>query len=107
LEKRYDKLKKEIKALKHDKSRLEVELAKESKDKFYYKTVGSNQVVCIQKMLDIMMNMPEARQVMANSMGERKGNPNEGKLKKLLKVCLYFKYSVFSNSRPIPKNDIW
>jgi molybdopterin-guanine dinucleotide biosynthesis protein len=79
LEKKYDKLKKEIKAVKHDKSRLEVELAKESKDKFYYKTVGSNQVVCIQKMLDIMMNMPEARQVMANSMGERKGNPNDCK----------------------------
>jgi hypothetical protein len=74
LEKKYDKLKKEIKALKHGKSRLEVELAKELKEKFYYKTVGSNQVVCIQMMLDIMMNMPEAQQVMANSMNERKGN---------------------------------
>jgi hypothetical protein len=26
-----------------------------------------------------MMNMPEARQVMANSMGEKKGNPNDCK----------------------------
>ena len=79
LKKKYDDLKKDNKRLKHENSNQEEELSKQVNDKGYYKTVGSNQVLCIQKMLDIMMNMPEARKCMADCDNGKKNNPNDCK----------------------------